>query len=575
MVPVGAPRAGISSALVIWRMTQHCKNLLWAWIVLSVAGCMKQAVQEATTPTGEFTRPVEITVQMAGTAVAGVAVKVIDEPEAARALVALASRVDLKDGIPESQSANYFESLEPVRGTEVFSTDAKGKVAIPGLRRPELIVAHRGGDLWLAPASETRDWKLFLGDDARGGEHALAALTVRPAVGDALAAAAKQALGKGRFDDARALARVARSSELAAEIEAGIVTALLAQAREAMQQNHYDAARQFATQAAELAPEQSEPKEVLRQILAEYGGELRVLTGHKGPVTSVAYSPDGKFILSGSDDATVKLWNVADDGEPRTFTGHRGAVTGVAFGPDGKLAVSGSVDGTLRLWDVATGGQIRATESLGWKVTAVAFRADGRFIASAADDNQVTLWTAPRMSRVRTFAGHGWRVTSVAFSAEGEYALSGSEDDSAKLWDVATGQEMRSLRNGLAAVTCVAFAPDGHSGLSGGKDKTVKLWNLATGRELREFNGHSDVVRAVAVTPDGRFAISASADGTVRLWDISTGTEARAFAGHVGAVTSVAVSPDGHHVVSGGADGTVRVWQLAEILWPASVMAEK
>jgi WD40 repeat protein len=540
------------------------------WIVLGVIGCAKQPVGEITESTDQFTRSVEITVQTAHGPVAGVAVKVVDEQAAARALIALAVRADLKSGIPESQYAHFFGSLQPVTGMETFSTDAAGKVAIKGLRGQHLIVAQQGLFLWSAAASETRDWKLSLGSEELGGEHALAVLSARPEVSDALASAAKEALSKGRLDEARALAQATRCSALVAEIDGAVATALLTQAEQAIQQNHYDAAHQLAVRAAVVAPDQPEPKAMLQRILTEYGGEWRTLSGHMGTVRSVAYSPDGKFILSGSDDKTLKLWNAARGREVQMFTGNRGAVTGVAFGPDGKVAVSGSADGTLRLWDVTTGLQVRATDSLGWKVTGVAFSPDGRFVASAADDNQVTLWALPAVERVRTFAGHGWRVTSVAFSADGNYSLSGSEDDSAKLWDVATGQEVRSFRSGLADVTCVAFSPDGRVGLSGGKDNAVKLWSLTNGREIHEFKGHSDAVRSVTFTRDGRFAISASEDGTIRLWDIGTGREARAFTGHAGAVTSVAVSPDGHSVVSGGADGTVKIWQLAKAVWPAS-----
>ena len=542
-------------------MNQHFMKLLGTWAVLCLVGCSQQKVEE-------IARSVEVTVQTADAPVAGVSVKVIDEQAGANALIALASHADWKGDIPESLYADFFQSLQPANETQALSTDANGKATVNHLGAQHFVVAQSGQNLWLATASETRDRKLRLGPENLGGSHALELLTARPAVSGALAIAAKQAFGKGQFDQARALAKASRSKTLAVEIDHAEAVALLKQAEQELQKKNYDAAEKLAAQANKLNPGQPETKALLEQILKEYGGELLTMTGHNGAITSVAYSPDGKFVLSGSDDKTLKLWNAADGKEVRTFIGHHGAVTGVAYSPDGNAAASGSADGTVRLWDVATGRQVRATENLGWKVAAVAFSPGGNLVASAADDNQVTLWRLPSLERTRVLAGHGWRVTSVAFSIDGKFSLSGSEDDSVKQWNVATGQEVRSFQNGLADVTSVAFSPDGRLGLSGGKDKAVKLWNLENGREVQEFKGHSGTVRSVAFTRDGRFVLSASEDGTIRLWDLSDGKEFRIFTGSAGAATSVAVSPDGHDVASGDADGAIKVWQLPQAAWP-------
>ncbi|HUJ11469.1 MAG TPA: WD40 repeat domain-containing protein [Verrucomicrobiae bacterium] len=537
--------------------------------------CLLLAVGCSEQPAQEVNKSITVVVRTAEGPVAGATVKVVGKQGAANALIALATRIELKDRIPESQYGQFYQSLPVAGGTEVLTADAAGKAVIQQLRGQDLVVAQSGQNLWMAEASETRDRKLNLGPENMGGKHTFELLSGLPVVSDAVVTAARQAFGKGQFDQARALAHASGSNVVEMEITRGEVSALLGQAEQAIQAKNYEAAEKAAWRANELIPDEPETKAVLDRILTEYGGERLTITGHKGAVNSVAYSADGKFILSGSEDKTVKLWNAANGKEVRTFTGHRGPVTGVAFDPTGEQAVSGSADGTMRLWDVANGQQLQATEALGWKITSVALSPDGKLAATGADDNRVTLWNLPQLSRVRALTGHGWRVTSVVFSTDGNSLLSGSDDDSLKLWDVATGREIRSFRDGLAAVTCVSLSPDGQFGLSGSKDKTVRLWNLETGRVEREFKGHTDTVRCVTFSRDGRFAISGGDDGTVRIWEIGAGKEFRSFTGKMGAVLSVALNPDGHSIVTGGSDGTLKIWQLPRVVWPPENEGQK
>jgi WD40 repeat protein len=181
------------------------------------------------------------------------------------------------------------------------------------------------------------------------------------------------------------------------------------------------------------------------EALPDAQGEIAVFpqVGHSSSVSSVAFSPDGKTIVSGSNDMMVKLWDTATGREIRTF-GDSSYVSSVAFSSDGTIVVSGFVNTGITLWDVATGSEIRNFgRSSG--IDRVAFSPDGKQIVSNFMDKTVKLWDATTGREIRTFSGHSKEVLAVAFSPDGETIVSGSDDGPLKLWDVVTGQEIRTL----------------------------------------------------------------------------------------------------------------------------------
>ncbi|ASV74720.1 High-affnity carbon uptake protein Hat/HatR [Thermogutta terrifontis] len=303
---------------------------------------------------------------------------------------------------------------------------------------------------------------------------------------------------------------------------------------------------------------------------AATGKELRQFEGHTGWVLSVAFSPDGRQVLTGSgnpfertSDNTARLWDAATGQELRRFEGHTDPVTSVAFSPDGRQVLTGSGDNTARLWDAATGKELRRFEGHTEAVLSVAVSPDGRQVLTGSADKTARLWDAATGKELRRFEGHILPVLSVAFSPDGRQVLTGSADKTARLWDAATGKELRRFEGHTDWVTSVAFSPDGRQVLTGSRDNTARLWDAATGEELRRFEGHILPVLSVAFSPDGRQVLTGSGDNTARLWDAATGKELRRFEGHTDPVTSVAFSPDGRQVLTGSRDNTARLWDAA------------
>ena len=316
---------------------------------------------------------------------------------------------------------------------------------------------------------------------------------------------------------------------------------------------------------------------------AATGVVVRTFIGHSDTVESVAFSPDGKYALTGSHDKTAKLWDAATGVIVRTFSGHTDTVRtsvemqrsshSVAFSPDGKYVLTGSDDGTAKLWEAASGAEVRTFSGHTNTVRSVAFSADGKYVLTGSLDNTAKLWDAATGAEVRTF-GHPGFVFSVAFSPDGQYVLTGSTGDDPTLWDAATGAAVRTFIGDASAAIGVAFSPDGKYVLTGSLgQKTAKLWDAASGAMVRTFSGHTDSVSSVAFSPDGMYVLTGSLDKTAKLWNAASGAEARTFSEHTSSVRtslemkhwsySVAFSPDGKYVLTGSDDGTAKLWDAA------------
>jgi eukaryotic-like serine/threonine-protein kinase len=285
----------------------------------------------------------------------------------------------------------------------------------------------------------------------------------------------------------------------------------------------------------------------------------RTLTGHTGVVVAIAFLPDGRTLVSGGADRTVRTWDVQTGREKLRFGDGKYAVGCLAVSASGLVLAGQGV--TVRGWDPATGREVLRLSGHNDAVRCVTISPDGRRAVTGGDDRTVRIWDLERGRELYRFSRHKAGVTGVALTADGRHVLSSSHDQTLRLWEAGNGQEVRSYPVPRGPVLCLALSADGEGVFSGHFDTTLRLWDLESGGELRRFTGHRQMVGGLACLPGGWVA-SASHDQTLRLWDPASGAELGAGQGHAGPVTAVAASPDGRWLASASFDQTVRLWQV-------------
>jgi len=286
----------------------------------------------------------------------------------------------------------------------------------------------------------------------------------------------------------------------------------------------------------------------------------RIVSRHESNITCVFFSPDGKSILTGSQDSTACLWDLQGN-LLQLFKGHQGRITSVTFSPQGKTILTGSDDNTARLWDLR-GNLLQ--EFIGHQgiIYSVAYSPDGKTILTGSIDKTARIWNLQGIE-LHIFKGHKDIISSVAFSQDGKSILTGSNDKTARLWDL-QGNTMQVFTGHEGGVTSVSFLPDGKNILTGSMDGTARLWDLH-GRVLQVFKGHENIITSVAVSSDGRRLLTGSWDKTARLWD-QRGKVLQVFKGHEAEIEGVAFSPDCKSILTGSDDKTSRLWDLEGIV---------
>ncbi len=288
--------------------------------------------------------------------------------------------------------------------------------------------------------------------------------------------------------------------------------------------------------------------------------ELVLQGGHSTSITAVAFSPNGRWLASGSQDGGVKIWEAASGRELRTLPGHDQPVTALQFSPDGRWLATASEDRTVKIWDVNNSRQIRSLEGHSAIVTSVAFSPDGQLLASGGRDHTARIWEVRTGKELHVLDKHGKDVRSLAFSADNKRLATGSLDTLVKIWDTSSGREIATLQGLTDPVAALSVLDQGIV-LSLSERGTVKRWDSATGQDARSIPGEADSIIAAAISPDGSRLAWANLDFEIKLQDLNAGKVTLFYAGKSD-ITSLAFSADSTSIAWGTADNNIRIREI-------------
>ena len=297
---------------------------------------------------------------------------------------------------------------------------------------------------------------------------------------------------------------------------------------------------------------------------AASGQLLANLQGHNNAVLSAVFSPDGQRIVTASRDHTALVWNAASSRLLANLVGHSARVTQAEFSPDGQRIVTASWDRTARVWNAASGQLLATLQDHTGRINSAVFSRDGqRILTVSGDQIAPQVWNASSGQLLATLQDHTGIVRSAEFSHDGQRIVTASRDHTARVWSASSGQLLAILQGHTDIVFSAVFSPDGDRIVTASEDKTARVWNAARAQLVATLQGHTDAVVSAVFSRDGQRIVTASRDHTARVWSASSGQLLAILQGHTDIVSSAVFSPDGQRIVTASWDRTARVWNAS------------
>lgn len=288
---------------------------------------------------------------------------------------------------------------------------------------------------------------------------------------------------------------------------------------------------------------------------------VREVRAHTSDIAGIAFTEDGRSIVTASRDATLKVWNAQSGGLQKSISLDNRLVASIALA--GRRVVTGHGDGTVALYDLEKGERVSVYKRNDAEVWSVTFLGSGDRFAAASHDYQTAIWDARTESSAQfKLEGHTSAAQAVAYSVHGPWIATGSADKTVRLYDADTHDHIRTYRGARDFVTALAFSPDGSSLAAASLDGDIRVYATKSTRQRFNLTGHRGKVAALAYSANGDWLASAGEDGTVRIWNAQKGRTWRSLTGHVGGATSVVFSPDSTRLATAGVDGVLRVYTV-------------
>ena len=291
-----------------------------------------------------------------------------------------------------------------------------------------------------------------------------------------------------------------------------------------------------------------------------------ILTGHKSGVNTCSFSPDGKKMISGSKDGTIKVWDIEQNYKAiKEFSFGDDAISALHYNHKGDKISVGSLE-CLQIYNSSNYKRIaRKKKAHVTFVKSGNFSPDDQFVVSSSwKENALVIWESATLKQVMEL-GEGIWTDEASFTPDGNYIISCNHDNNAKVWDVKTGNIIKTLAGHTDWVYAVKITSDMKTVITGSFDQTVKLWDFNSGKLVTTLSGHKDGIAALTLSPDNQFVASGSVDGVIIIWDIVNQQEKIRLLENGAILLHLEFSPDGKSLAACSVDGTIRIWDLTNL----------